>query len=170
MWQHNGNKRPDFATEPEPGQESVWDYPRPPALKSSSQRIEVKTGREIIAVSSGCMRVLETASPPTFYIPPGAINMVLLTPTSGASFCEWKGAARYWALKSFPDEPAIGWSYPDPSHRFAAIRDWLCFYPGRIGCYVDGEAVQAQAGGFYGGWITSNVVGPFKGDPRTTHW
>jgi uncharacterized protein (DUF427 family) len=170
MWQHKGNKRPEFAIEPGPDQESVWDYPRPPVLVSFTQRVEVKSGLQLIACSNGCMRVLETASPPTFYIPPDDINMDLLTPASGTSFCEWKGTARYWGLANAPMLPAVGWSYPDPSPRFAAIRDWLSFYPGRIECYVEGEAVQPQTGGFYGGWVTGNIVGPCKGDPGTSHW
>jgi uncharacterized protein (DUF427 family) len=116
------------------------------------------------------MRVLETASPPTFYIPPRDIDMTRLVPTDGMSFCEWKGVAQYWALATTDDRTAVGWSYPDPKPRFAAIRDWLSFYPGRIECYVDGEAVRPQAGAYYGGWVTDNIVGPFKGDPGTSHW
>ena len=88
----------------------------------------------------------------------------------GNSFCEWKGAADYWALAEGNNTEAIGWSYPDPKAAFAAIRDWLCFYPGRIECYIDGERVRPQEGGFYGGWVTSNIVGPWKGPPNTGNW
>ena len=175
MWQHRGNQRPDFAIEPEPDQESVWDYPRPPALVPYEQWVEVKAGTQPVALSNRCIRVLETASPPTFYIPPDDVDMHTLMHTGGSSFCEWKGMAQYWALKDGLDthasgSQAIGWCYPDANGRFADIRDWLSFYPGRIECYVDGVRVQAQAGGFYGGWITPNIVGPCKGDPGTSHW
>lgn len=116
------------------------------------------------------MRVLETASPPTFYIRPEDIGMELLTPLKGTTFCEWKGTAQYWSLNNAPTPQAVGWSYPNPNPRFALIRDWLCFYPDRVECFVDGERVRPQRGGFYGGWITDNVVGPCKGDPGTSGW
>jgi len=170
MWKNTGIQRPAFAVEPAPGQESVWDYPRPPRLMECAQWVEVRSRKQLIARSNRCLRILETASPPTFYIPPDDIDMDLLAPAGGSSFCEWKGAAQYWALANATNMPAVGWSYPDPKPSFTVIKDWLCFYPGRIECYVDGEAVRPQAGGFYGGWVTENIVGPFKGDPGTSHW
>lgn len=174
MWQNSGKQRPEFAFDPGPDEESVWDYPRPPVLVPCEQWVEVKAGTQPIALSNRCMRILETASPPTFYIPPADIDMYAFELTGGTSFCEWKGAAEYWALKkpadNNPTNPAVGWSYPHPTRRFAAIRDWLSFYPGRIECYVDGVRVKPQAGGFYGGWITPGLVGPFKGEPGTSHW
>ena len=170
MWQYYGQQRPPFAERPAADQESVWDYPRPPALDLCKQLVEVSSAGVVIASTRNSLRVLETASPPTFCIPPADIRMDLLVPVSGSSFCEWKGAADYWALAEGNKTEAIGWSYPDPNAAFAAIRDWLCFYPGRIACYIDGERVRAQEGGFYGGWITSNIAGPWKGPPNTGHW
>jgi hypothetical protein len=96
--------------------------------------------------------------------------MDLLVSTSDRSYCEWKGHASYWALVDSEPLRPVGWSYPDPYPAFALIRDHLCFYPGRVGCFVDGEKVRAQTGKFYGGWITSEIVGPFKGDPGTQGW
>jgi uncharacterized protein (DUF427 family) len=170
MWNHNGQQRPDFALPPDEQQESVWDYPRPPALLECGQLVEVKTGNTTIASSTRSMRVLETASPPTVYIPPDDIALEQLIRVRGNSFCEWKGAADYWALAEGNNAQAIGWSHPNPKPAFAAIRDWLCFYPGRTQCYIDGERVRPQEGGFYGGWVTSNIVGPWKGPPNTGHW
>ena len=169
MWNYTGQQRPDFAIEPGAGQESVWDYPRPPALEPSRLRVEVKDGKSVVALTSSSYRLLETASPPTFYLPPQDVDWSNLVEASGSSVCEWKGAARYWALASQPDAP-IAWDYPRPRARFAALKDYLSFYPGRIACFVDGERVLPQPGRFYGGWITSGVVGPFKGEPGTGHW
>jgi uncharacterized protein (DUF427 family) len=114
------------------------------------------------------VRVLETASPPTFYIPPDDVERERLVPVRGRSHCEWKGEARYWALE--PDGEPVAWSYPDPYPEFAVIRDWLAFYPGRVECRVDGERVRPQPGRFYGGWITDELVGPFKGEPGSEGW
>lgn len=169
MWKYTGQQRPEFAETPGEGQESVWDYPRPPALLDCSQLIEVKAGPLLVASSSRSKRVLETASPPTVYIPPEDIHFEHLVHAGGHSHCEWKGAAGYWALAN-SDGPAIGWSYPNPNPAFASISDWLCFYPARVECYIDGERVQPQEGGFYGGWVTANIIGPWKGPPNTGHW
>ncbi len=169
MWNHRGQSRPDFAAEPAAGQESVWDYPRPPALVDCSRNIRIEADAGLIASTNRSLRILETASPPTFYLPPRSVDKSLLIAASGASFCEWKGAADYFALKSDPDTP-VAWSYPAPNPAFREIRGYFSFYPGRVACFVDGERVQPQAGGFYGGWITSDVVGPFKGDPSTQGW
>ncbi len=174
MWKYQGQQRPDFADEPGRDQESVWDYPRPPALVDCSQLIEVKAGPDNIASSTRCKRVLETASPPTVYIPHEDIDFDLLMREPGNSWCEWKGAAEYWSLARTNHGAAggqsIGWSYPNPNPAFDVIRDWLCFYPGRIECYVDGERVRPQEGGFYGGWVTDSIAGPWKGGPGTSHW
>jgi uncharacterized protein (DUF427 family) len=170
MWQYDGQQRPAFAAEPGPGQESVWDYPRPPALVRCKQHVEVKHGDRIIADSTAAIRVLETASPPTVYIPPDDIDFAPLIEVPGSSVCEWKGAARYWGLASGPGATPVGWSYPEPRPAFSKIRDYLCFYPGRIACFLDTEHVRPQAGGFYGGWVTDRIVGPWKGGPDTGHW
>lgn len=169
MWHNTGQSRPDFAIKPGPGQESVWDYPRPPDLRADSRLVEVLSGETRIARTRESFRLCETASPPTFYLKPGDVEMHLLVPTDGASICEWKGAASYYALASDPGT-AVAWSYARPRSRYDKLKDYVAFYPGRLQCFVDGEAVQPQPGRFYGGWITSDVVGPFKGNPGTGHW
>ena len=169
VWNYRGRVRPDFAEEPAAGQESVWDYPRPPIAEACSRLVEVKDGDTILARTRSSYRLKETASPPTFYLPPGDVRAELLVPVPGSSICEWKGAASYFALAREPGDP-IAWAYARPRPRFDRIRNFIAFYPGRIACYVDGERVEPQPGRFYGGWITSDVVGPFKGEPGTGHW
>jgi uncharacterized protein (DUF427 family) len=171
MWRHRGQQRPPFAVAPAPGQESVWDYPRPPALVGDRRSVRVLHGDRLLADSADTVRVLETASPPTFYIPRRDVRLDWLTPGRGSSHCEWKGEARYWSLR-IGDERVeqVAWSYEDPYPEFAAIRGHLAFYPGRVACFVDGHRVAAQPGGFYGGWITPEIVGPFKGEPGTAGW
>lgn len=171
MWKYRGQKRPSFAELPGPGQESVWDYPRPPTVDPDVRRVEVMQGGLIIADSWHAYRVLETASPPTFYIPAADVLVARLMPCAGQSFCEWKGMARYWALKAERDaQEAVGWSYPTINDAFKAIEGYFSFYPARVACFVGGERVQPQAGAFYGGWVTHELVGPFKGAPGTNHW
>lgn len=170
MWKFKGQSRPDFAVEPGPGQESVWDYPRPPALVPANRLVKVRSGDDLLARSARAMRVLETASPPTFYLPPEDIAMDKLVRSSGASYCEWKGVAQYWVLANSTGQQPVAWSYPDPTPAFIAIKDWLCFYPSGVECYVDGERVRAQKSEFYGGWVTDDIVGPFKGEAGTSHW
>ena len=147
----------------------MWDFPRPPNLKADSRLVEVRVGADIIARTSRAFRLCETASPPTFYLPPRDVNTALLLPARGASICEWKGRASYWAHKSNTNEP-VGWTYPKPRARYRTIGNYFAFYPARVECFVDGERVEPQPGRFYGGWITSDVVGPFKGEPGTGHW
>jgi uncharacterized protein (DUF427 family) len=170
MWKHRGQERPDFAVIPEPGQESVWDYPRPPKLAPDERLVEVYDGQKVIASSSRTCRVLETAHPPSFYVPSKDVNWELLVLAPGSSFCEWKGAATYWTLSYNPKVGVVGWSYPEPSPAFKQIRDHISFYPALLSCYVAGERARAQPGRFYGGWITSEIVGPFKGEPGTESW
>ena len=155
---------------PGPGQESVWDYPRPPDLVPDGRLVEVYSGSQLIASSSNTLRVLETAHPPSFYIPPQDVNWKLLSATSGSSVCEWKGVAKYWTLSSALQAGAVGWSYPEPTSAFEKLRDYLSFYPAALACYVAGERVRPQPGRFYGGWITGEIVGPFKGEPGTEGW
>jgi uncharacterized protein (DUF427 family) len=169
MWHWTGQARPDFAQEPAPGQESVWDYPRPPVLEPSDELVEVFAGGERIASTRRALRVLETASPPTYYLPDADVDSGRLTLLPDQqSLCEWKGRATYYALAG-TDRP-VAWRYRHPSARFAAIDGCLSFYPGRIECRVDGERVRPQPGSFYGGWVTGRIVGPFKGEPGTGHW
>jgi len=171
MWTYDGRSRPEFAVEPGPGQESVWDYPRPPVAVPDARLVQVKTAHRTIAESTRTCRVLETASPPTFYIPPDDIDFAALRPAAGASFCEWKGMASYWALADAGvSAEAIGWCYSEPNESFASIASFLAFYPGRIACYVNGERVRPQPGHFYGGWLTDEIVGPVKGTTGTGSW
>lgn len=168
-WNFKGQSRPEFAIAPQEGQEPVWDYPRPPALVVDGRLVVVKTGEAVIAESRAAMRVLETASPPTFYLPRQDVDMAQLVAVGGSSMYEWKGAAQYWGLAS-GSARAVGWSYAQPFEAFEPIRDFVAFYPSRVDCFVDGERVRPQAGEFYGGWVTDEIVGPFKGDPGTGGW
>lgn len=170
MWKYTGQERPAFAEEPAPGQESVWDYPRPPALVNSDALVEVRSGDLLLARSSACLRVLETASPPTYYIPAQDVDWSTLVRIGDSSFCEWKGTATYWALSSNPTAGGVAWSYANPNERFAAVDGCVSFYPGLVDCRVNSEQVQPQPGKFYGGWVTKGVTGPFKGEPGTGHW
>jgi uncharacterized protein (DUF427 family) len=171
MWKYTGHKRPPFAETPEPSQESVWDYPRPPKLLADHRRIVVQRSGLLIADSRESYRILETAGPPTFYIPPHDVHAELLKPFPGTSICEWKGAAQYWTLatSTSPGE-AIAWNYPRAQAQYGAIAKYFSFYPGRVDCFVDGERVRPQPGYFYGGWITDEIVGPWKGEPGTEGW
>ena len=168
-WTNTGDQRPPFAVEPGPGQESVWDYPRPPRIDPDRRRVVVGEVDDPLAETTGAVRILETASPPTFYLPPDDVRVGRLVGADGRSFCEWKGEARYWAFSEAPGDP-VGWTYPTPLPEFAAIAGWFAFYPGRVECRVDGEVVRPQAGGFYGGWVTDEIVGPHKGEPGTGGW
>ncbi len=172
-WVNRGDQRPDFAAEPGPGQESVWDYPRPPAVVPDSRPIEVDGPNGPIARAAHSIKVCETSHPPSFYVPADSIVDGSLSVTFGSSHCEWKGAAEYVAIVSDADggrgEP-VGWRYPSPYPEFAEYAGWVSFYPGRVECRVAGELARPQAGGFYGGWITDDVVGPFKGEPGTSGW
>jgi uncharacterized protein (DUF427 family) len=168
-WTNTGAKRPSFAITPGAGEESVWDYPRPPVIAPDGRRVVVGPPDEPLAESTRSVRVLETASPPTFYLPPDDVRSDRLVHVGRRSFCEWKGEAQYWALRSDPATP-VGWSYPTPLPEFLSIAGWFAFYPARIACSVDDEVVRPQAGGFYGGWVTDEIVGPFKGEPGTGGW
>ena len=157
---------------PGPGQESVWDYPRPPRLEPAGRRIEVVFNGETIAATDHAWRVLETSHPPVYYIPPEDIRQGVLQPAPGRSFCEWKGEARYWTVQ-VGDRRAekAAWSYPSPTPGFATIKDHIAFYAGPMDhCLVDGEEARPQPGSFYGNWITDDVVGPFKGEPGSQGW
>jgi uncharacterized protein (DUF427 family) len=153
-------------------QESVWDYPRPPHLESTSKLVRVEFSGVIIAESSRAMRVLETSHPPVYYIPLEDIQREYLSLTRHRTFCEFKGAASYWTLKVGEHiSQNAAWSYDDPAPGYETLKNHLAFYPQRVdACYVNGEKVTPQEGDFYGGWITSDVVGPFKGAPGTWGW
>ena len=163
---------PTRRIEPGPGQESVWDYPRPPRLERTNQRVQIVFNGETIADTTRAYRVLETSHPPTYYLPPDDLQMEHFEPAAGRSLCEWKGQARYYTVEVGGQRAErAAWSYPNPTPDFAAIKDYVAVYPSRMdACYVDGERVQAQAGDFYGGWVTSDIVGPFKGGAGTWGW
>jgi uncharacterized protein (DUF427 family) len=152
--------------------ENVWDYPRPPRLERVPQRLRIVLGGETIADTTAGWRVLETSHPPTYYLPQDAFRPGALIPSARRTFCEWKGDAVYWTITGGGrTEHDAGWSYPDPTPDFAAIRDHVAVYAGRMeACFVDDEQVTPQHGHFYGGWITSNLVGPFKGGPDSYSW
>jgi uncharacterized protein (DUF427 family) len=171
-WTYRGQRRPDFARVPAAGEESVWDYPRPPAYVPDRRDIAVYAGETLLARTNGAIRVLETGSPPTFYLPPEAVgDRSLLTASPRRTFCEWKGEAHYFHVQGRDGriDNAV-WSYPNALDEAAAIAGWFACYPSLLRCFVDGEPVRAQAGGYYGGWITNELVGPFKGEPGTGHW
>ena len=171
MWKYNGRERPPFADAPGPGQESVWDYPRPPTIEVDSRSILVTIGDTTIAETSRAFKVMETASPPTFYIPLSDFKDVLLIPAGGGSVCEWKGLAKYFDIKTGDRlVTAAAWTYPSPSPAFSQITDCIGLYPSKVKAYLDGEPVQPQHGAFYGGWVTNEIVGPFKGLPGTSGW
>jgi uncharacterized protein (DUF427 family) len=152
--------------------ESVWDYPRPPRVEPTSKHIRVVFNGVTIAETRRALRVLETSHPPTYYIPPEDVCMEFLIPSGRSTYCEFKGVAHYWTVRVGDREASnAAWSYPQPSRGYEALRDYLAFYASRVdACYVDGEMVTPQPGDFYGGWITSDVTGPFKGGPGTERW
>ena len=152
--------------------ERVGDYPRPPRLEPVAERIRIVLGGETIADTTAAYRVLETTHPPTYYLPPSAFVAGALTPSARTSFCEWKGHAEYCTLHGGGrTERDAGWFYPDPTPGFVAMRDHVAVYAGRMdACFVGDEQVTPQPGGFYGGWVTANLIGPFKGARGTEFW
>lgn len=157
---------------PGSGQESVWDYPRPPRLELNNKRIQIVFNGVTIVDTKQAYRVLETSHPPVYYMPPEDIEMQYLVKENGRSFCEWKGQAGYYSLNVHGKEAKnVGWYYPQPMPAFAPIKDYVAFYAAPMDvCLVNGEAVTPQPGKFYGGWITKEIVGPFKGEPGTMGW
>jgi uncharacterized protein (DUF427 family) len=165
----HGHPKPDPVG---PGQESVWDYPRPPRLEPVPERLRVVVDGITIADTVRGWRVLETSHPPSYYLPPEDIVPGALVPASGGSVCEWKGQALYFDVvgpRRRADRDA--WAYPNPTDAFAALAGHVAFYAGAMeACFVGDERVTPQPGGFYGGWITPGIVGPFKGEPGTMGW
>jgi uncharacterized protein (DUF427 family) len=152
--------------------ESVWDYPRPPRLEEFPGRIRIVFNGRTIADTTNAKRVLETSHPPVYYIPRDDIATECLKAVGGESWCEWKGVARYFDVEVADARAAkAAWYYPRPTPAFATLAEHIAFYAGQMdACYVDDERVQPQPGSFYGGWITKNIVGPFKGGPGTKGW
>jgi len=152
--------------------ESVWDYPRPPRVEPVSKRIRIFFGGVVIADTIAARRVLETSHPPVYYLPPGDVRRRYLSPSPGSSWCEWKGEARYFDLElNGRHARRVAWSYPYPAPGFVEIKDFFAFYAGPMDlCLVGDERASPQPGGFYGGWITPEITGPFKGSPGTQDW
>ena len=157
---------------PLPGQESVGDYPRPPRVEPTTERVLIVLGGEIILDTEDAVRVLETSHPPVYYLPRSAFSPGTFAPAAGSSFCEFKGVAEYLTVRGGPKVAEnAAWFYPKPVRGYEQLLDRVAVYAGRMDyCEVDGERVLPQAGGFYGGWITGRVTGPFKGEPGTAGW
>ena len=157
---------------PRPDQESVWDYPRPPRVEPVKDRLAVVLGGETVAATTRALRVLETSHPPNYYVPLADVAPCVLVRSAAGSFCEFKGRAHYYTVRGGGRvEPDAAWGYDEPSAGFEALAGHVAFYAGRVDeCFVGGERVTPQPGGFYGGWITSTVAGPFKGGPGTEGW
>lgn len=154
------------------GQESVWAYPRPPRAELSRRRLQIVHRGVAVADAAETIRTLETSHPPTYYVPPAAVSLSLLQRTDRRSFCEWKGDAVYFDVVIGGERLRdVAWSYPAPTPPFAALKDHIAFYAAPFDtCLIDGRPVTPQPGGFYGGWITDDVKGPFKGVPGSRFW
>jgi uncharacterized protein (DUF427 family) len=166
-------RRPPVTPEPAgPDQESVWTYPRPPIVRTSDRHVLVQFGGVVICDTRRALRLLETSHPPTWYLPRADFIEAALAPAPGSSFCEWKGRASYFdVVVGSQVARAQAWTYLDPTPDFAMLADHVALYAAAMdGCFVEGERVRPQPGGFYGGWITDDVVGPFKGIPGSTGW
>jgi uncharacterized protein (DUF427 family) len=171
-WRAFPRVRPANIVPPGPGQLSVWDFPRPPRVEEVPLPVRVELAGRVIARSDRALRVCETASPPGYYIPPEDVDPDSVLASTRTSFCEWKGEARYWSVRA-GDRLAkdAAWSYPEPYPEFEIIRDYFAFYPRRMdGCWVGDERVEPQPGFYYGGWVTRELVGPFKGVPGSEAW
>ena len=171
QWHWRGKERPPFAKTPSEGQTSVWDFPRPPQLVRDTRDIEIRWGKTLIAKTRNAWTVRETSHPPSFYLPMADVNKTLLRAAGGGSFCEWKGPALYWDLLDGERcLPGVAWSYPQPLAGAEPLADCMAFYAHHLDCTVDGAPVVPQSGGFYGGWITPDLAGPFKGEPGSSGW
>lgn len=159
---------------PGPGQESVWDFPRPPVIRLIDARVRVLHHGVVVADTTACLQVLETSQAPAYYFPRESVDMRRLSASRNRSWCEWKGEASYWSFAA-PDAPEhdadIGWSYESPTRGYEAIAGYLAFFAQRVDeCWVDDHRVEPNPGNFYGGWVTPAVVGPFKGGPGSRMW
>jgi uncharacterized protein (DUF427 family) len=157
---------------PKPGQESVWDYPRPPRIERLDARVRVELGGIALAETTHALRVCETASPPTVYLPLRSVRTDLLERAPGSTLCEWKGHAQYLdAQVGGLRAKRAAWTYPEPFESYETLRDYIAFFPGRVeACLIDDERVRPQPGDYYGGWITRDLTGPFKGEPGSEGW
>ena len=170
-WRWRGKDRPPFADIPAQGQVSVWGFPRPPELIRDSREIVVRWGKTEVARTRGAWMVRETAHPPSFYLPLADVQREFLRTAGVGSFCEWKGPAHYWDLVDGVHRlQQVAWSYPQPLGGAEPLADCIAFYAHELDCRVGGATVVAQPGGFYGGWITPELTGPFKGEPGSSGW
>lgn len=170
-WTYRGAVRPDFAHAEGPGEESVWDYPRPPVLVPDPRLVQVFAEGMLIADSRDSVRVLETASPPAFYLPPDDVEWDVLEATTVRTHCEWKGiATTYDVLVDGERVVGAAWSYQEVYPEYQELLGWVAYFPGIVSCFVERETVYPQPGGYYGGWVTRQIVGPFKGAPGTEDW
>lgn len=170
-WNWRGASRPPFAAEPAAGQVSVWDFPRPPRVVPEPREVRIVWGTLPVALSTRAVKVLETAHPPTYYIPWEDVAQTLLKAAPGSSFCEWKGPARYWSLVDGERQlSAHAWSYPKPLAGAEALAACVAFYARGLSCSVGGLPATPQPGGFYGGWVTADLAGPFKGEAGSEGW
>lgn len=165
-------QRPDHIEDVGPGEESVWHYPRPPAVEQEDRRIRVMFSKHKLVDSTDALRVLETSSPPVYYMPPDDVQTQYLEPSDHTTLCEWKGKATYWSIRTgdrFVENAA--WSYPEPWTGYGGIQNYIAFNASKVGaCFVGPHKVKPQPGEYYGGWITPEVVGPFKGMPGSGEW
>ena len=166
-WRYFGQERPAFAVPPGSGQISVWDFPRPPRIEDARARLRVESSDRIIAETTRGVRVLETAGAPTYYFPPEDVDSGLLKRTGSAFHCEWKGISDEIAIEQ---SERSGWVLRQVYAEFEALLGWFAFYPQDLRCFVGNERVGAQPGGYYGGWVTADLVGPIKGEPGSGGW
>jgi uncharacterized protein (DUF427 family) len=152
--------------------ENVWDYPRPPALQPVPKTLTIIFAGVTVARTDAGFRVLETSHPPVYYLPPESFIHGSLVAAPGGSFCEWKGRAVYWTIQAGGRQAvAAGWSYPEPTMQFMSIKNYIAVYAGKMDrCLVGDEVATPQPGGFYGGWVTRDLQGPFKGVPGSMGW
>lgn len=167
----DGSMRTPVPETPGPGQESVWDYPRPPRLEVRDEHVIVTVGAVTVAETRRPLRVLETSHPPTYYVPRDDVSERFLVASARRTMCEWKGRASYADLIVAQVRiPGACWWYDDPTAAFTALTGAVAFYPELVDATIDGERVHGVPGGFYGSWVTSRVTGPFKGAPGTEWW
>jgi uncharacterized protein (DUF427 family) len=170
-WRWRGDDRPSFAIAPGPGQTSVWDYPRPPGIVADGREVVIRCDDVEIARTRAAVKVCETSHPPTWYLPAADVDPRFVEAAGGGSFCEWKGPARYWNVRVGNRVlNGVAWSYPQPLAGAEILKDRFAFYASRLTCLVDGVRATPQPGGFYGGWITPELTGPFKGEPGSEGW
>lgn len=169
-WQYRGQARPPFAERTGPGEESVWDFPRPPRVEPMPAALKVTHGQVVVAQSTAGVRVVETAGAPVYYFPPDDVDTRLLIELDDQSLCEWKGIATSVALQDVPARGLAGWCYHQTFPEFRSICDWYAFHPGALTCTVGGETAAPQPGGYYGGWVTGGLKGPIKSGAGTVGW